>query len=366
MSRLISIIGTPSATLYATTNVVRALTQITIGDHLVVVANSLEVLRKEFPPAAARKGQSVVLFSDCPEPDMLAIFYQLNAPLAICVDDFTTIAHYSVVSRGFGGVVGARFALRGLVSIEPATVSPPPLSLIVNNPNITLATLIGDLAALYHLPMEDNSLAKALAFMGEAEQGDVTLGEYAAKTLPVPDSAREILERSSPLENELIDFLALQYDGIAQGRRLEQLEWPVYALLRPEFPDRLTIGPIDLTGPARFVYHGPYFALPAGAWSADVSLEVSDCFSDDLIEIDVTASKILAAVRTKLPPTGVYGCQIRFQIEDPSQLVEVRLKLLTGAIEGVIRMHRIMLHRLSTLDEPEPAEAARTEPSVGG
>ena len=48
--------------------------------------------------------------------------------------------------------------------------------------------------------------------------------------------------------------MARQYDGVAQGRRLERLEWPVYALLRPEFPDRLTIGPIDLTGPARFIF----------------------------------------------------------------------------------------------------------------
>src|SRR5215813_1781514 len=100
MSRLISIVGTPSATLYATTNVARALTQITIGDHVVVVANSLEVLRKEFPSAVARKGRPAVVFSDYPEPELLATFFQLNAPLAICVDDFTTIAHYSVVSRG--------------------------------------------------------------------------------------------------------------------------------------------------------------------------------------------------------------------------------------------------------------------------
>jgi hypothetical protein len=47
----------------------------------------------------------------------------------------------------------------------------------------------------------------------------------------------------------LIDFLAPQYSGIARGRRLEKLDWPVCALLRPEFPDRLTIGPS--TSPAR-------------------------------------------------------------------------------------------------------------------
>ena len=364
MNGLISIAGTPSRTLYATMNVVRALTQVLLGDHIVVIANSLEVLRKEYPSPAARRGQSVVLFSDYPEPELLGTLYQFNAPLAVCVDDFATIAHDSVVSRGFGGAAAARFAMMGLVYIERTTVSPPPLSVIVNDPNIALATLIDDLAALYRLPTEADSLAKVLAFLGQAEQGDLTLAEYAALILPIPENAREILEQRSPLENELIDFLAQQYDGITRGRRLERLEWPVYALLRPEFPDRLTVGPIDLTGPARYIYFGPYFSLPAGTWSANISLEVSDCFSDDEIEIDVTAVKVLAVVRAKLPRAGVYGCQIQFEIEHPSQPVEIRLRLLKGAIEGVIRMHRIELHRLADLDEAESGWEARNAASM--
>lgn len=362
MSRLISIVGTPSPTLYATMNVVRALTQITIGDHVVVAANSRDVLRKEFPSAAARKGRPAVLFSDYPEPQMLATLYSVNAPLAICVDDFATVSHYSVVSRGIGGADAARFAMMGLVNINRAMVSPPPLSVIVNDPRRTLAKLIGDLAALYHLPMEEDSLAKFLTFIGQGGQVGITLGEYAAKTVGLADNAREILERRSPLENELIDFLAAQYDPIVRGRSLEKLEWPVYSLLRPEFPDRLTIGPIDLTGPARFIYYGPYFALPAGAWSAEISLEVRDCLSDNWVAIDVFAGKSLAIVKTKLPPRGAYGCRIRFLIEDQSQPIDIRIKLLTGAIEGVIRMHSIKLHRVSTSHEAESDERTWTEP----
>jgi hypothetical protein len=94
------------------------------------------------------------------------------------------------------------------------------------------------------------------------------------------------------------------------------LEWPVYALLRPEFPDRLTLGPIDLTGPARFIYYGPYYALPSGAWRAEISLEVQDCFSDNQIAFDVSSGEVLAVVKTKLPPQGVFGCDISFQIHD--------------------------------------------------
>ena len=126
--------------------------------------------------------------------------------------------------------------------------------------------------------------------------------------------------------------------------------------MRPEFPDRLTIGPIDLTGPARFIHYGPYFALPAGAWSVDVSIETSDCFSEDLFEIDVTAGQVLSIVQAKLPQMGSHGCQVRFQLDDPLKPIEVRLKTLTGAIEGVMQLRSITLHRLASLDDSDDGE----------
>ncbi len=365
MTRLISVIGTPSPLFYATLNIVRALTSVAVGEHLAIVANSIAALQAEFPAVPAKKIQSLIVFSDYPEADLLSILIRANAPMAICLDDFITIAHLGVVSRGFGGVDAARFATMGLVNIEPIVAEPPRHSLLVNQPQAQLSQLIADLADLYRLPIDGKKTTEILASLGCADDPAISLAGYARVAVAFRDDARQILERRSPLENDLIDFLAAQYDGIARGRRLEKLEWPVYALLRPEFPDRLTIGPIELTGPARFIYYGPYFALPAGAWSADVSIEVGDCFSDDLIEIDVSAGKVLAAVRTRLPPEGVYGCKIRFLLEDPSKPVEIRLQLLTGAIEGVIRMHRIALHRISTLDEADADEEARREASLG-
>lgn len=351
MTGLYSIVGTPSPNLYATMNLLRTLVQTTLGDHRVIIANSLEALRKEFPSPEAREGRPVILFSDYPEPDMMETYYKLDAPLAVCLDDFKTIAHFSVASRGLGGVEATRFATMGLVNLERASLDPPPLSLIVRDRNTLLTALIHGLAWLYQVPIDAEAVSRVLASSGFPEKPDATLGDYEAVSLSAYDNARELLEQRSPLENELIDFLAPQYDPIASGRRLEKMEWPVYALLRPEFPDRLTIGPIDLTGPARHVYYGPYFALPAGAWSADISFEVQDCLSENRIAVDVFAGKVLTIINATLPPRGVFGCQLRFQLETHSQPAEVRLQLLTGAIEGVLQMRKIALRRLSSLDE---------------
>ncbi len=358
MSRLLSIVGTPSPKLHAVLDIVRALVQATIGEHVVVVANSLEALRENLPGRPTLNDKPVVFLSDYPQPDVLATFYNLKAPVVICIDDFVTVALFSVVSRGFGGVDAARFATMGLVNVEPTVVAPPPLSLFVGDPKAEmLAGLIGKLAAFYRLPADNGSVEEVLQYLGFAEEPAATLGDYAARKVAAPDKTakdgRAALEERSPLDSELIDFLAPQYDMVAHGQALERLEWPVYALLRPEFPDRMTIGAIDLTGPARHIYFGPYFALPAGAWSVDISFKVQDCYSDNQIAVDVFATKVLSIIQAKLPPQGVYGCQIQFEIEDPSKPVEIRMQLLTGAIEGVLQLRTIALHRVDTLEAPD-------------
>ena len=73
---------------------------------------------------------------------------------------------------------------------------------------------------------------------------------------------------------------------------------------------------------------------------------MQDCFSDNHIAIDVISGGVVAVLKAKLPSQGVYGCELQFRIQDSSKPVEIRLQLLTGAIEGVLQMRSIVLHRM--------------------
>jgi hypothetical protein len=360
MGPLYSIVGTPSPTLYATMNILRTLVQVSVGSHLAIVANTVDVLQKELLASGADPDKPTILFSDYPNAEMVETYYLGDGPVTICLDDFTTVAHYAAVARALVGVVAARFAMMGHVNLEPLIVSLPTRSLVVRDQSVSLQALVGALAALYGFSDNGALGTKVLAYLALADRPAITLREYIANTLAAFDGARDKLERRSPLENELIDFLAPHYDEIFRGRPLQELHWPPYALLRPEFPDRLTVGPIDLTGPARTFYFGPYFSLPAGSWRAEISFEVQDCFSDNEITLDAFAETVLAIVKAKLPPQGVYGCELRFAIRDPSKPVEIRLKLLTGAIEGLFALRTIRLVRIAKPDNL--ANAERSQP----
>ena len=162
MTRLISVLGTPSPLFYATANAVRALTDATLGQHVVVNANSLAALRAKFPTPSARDSKPVVILSDYPQPDLLATLVGADAPMAVCADDFTTIAHLSVVSREFYGAAAARFASMALVNIEPIITAPPPYTAVVNDPRKKLTEVLADLADLYGLRLEAEKLETVL------------------------------------------------------------------------------------------------------------------------------------------------------------------------------------------------------------
>jgi len=342
---LISLVGVPSPRFYATLNIIRALTQLTLGEHIFIACNSFSALQSAFPSPQEREGRAVILASDYPNLEMLDTFARVNAPLAICVEDFRAIAHFSVVSRDFDGVSAARFASMALVNIEPLLISPPRLSLIVDSSDINLAGFIQNLAALYRLPTNADTLEQVFAYIGMEGVGDYRLRDYLIKAITFPSHARETLDRRNPLDNELIDFLAPQYDNLIGRHRLRQLEWPAFALTRPETPDHLVGGPTDLTGPARFLCYGPYFALPSGDWKVEVEFEVADCLSENVIGIDIFAGRIIAAVKAKLPAYGAFACDLWFTIDDPSRAVEVRMQLMTGAIEGEIAIRRLLFTR---------------------
>jgi hypothetical protein len=137
----------------------------------------------------------------------------------------------------------------------------------------------------------------------------------------------------------------LHYDVAADQGSIELVEWPPSALTRPDHPNELSNEPIDLTGPARHIFHGPYFGLPTGVWIAEVILDVAECFSDNRIELDIFADEVIGAIQAKLPVSGVHSCQLRFEITDSTKPVEVRLRLLTGAIEGRLLVRQITFRR---------------------
>src|SRR5271166_1864676 len=138
----------------------------------------------------------------------------------------------------------------GVVNVEPAVASPPPTSLLIGDPKVeTLEGLIAKLAAFYQLPTADDSLAKALAFVGFAGRGGTALGEYidgniAAAGKMAVEGQRGAGEPESPGERtHRLSRAALRRGGRRASPReigMAGLRAPAAGISRPahDRPDR--------------------------------------------------------------------------------------------------------------------------------
>jgi hypothetical protein len=128
--------------------------------------------------------------------------------------------------------------------------------------------------------------------------------------------------------------MAAQYKGVGSGRGRRRIEWPTEMWLDAARPGQLLRGPIDMVGPARYVLYGPYFHLPAGAWIAEVVIELADNRSGNRLCADIFSGEVLGGVVMPLMASGVFVFSIPFRLIDPFLPVELRFQLLEGAIEG--------------------------------
>ena len=338
--------GTPSPALYASINILRAIVQLAIGAHSVVVANSPSDLADRVGALSGEASRILIVVSDYPGRDFVQSVLEEGMPFVLCVDRLVRIAHYAIATRKeMTAVMAARFASTGLVNVERLMTSPPG-NAVIARPEWNIKSVIGEFCRAYGLDDQDR-LDQVMEYLGVSASQAISFDAFAAKACPQDIDVRATLEKQSPLENELIDFLALHYDRIVAGQALTTLEWPTFALLRPEFPDRLTVGAIDLTGPARFIHYGPFLSLPEGVWTIEVAIEVQDCLSDNRVAIETFAEEVLARFETQLPSEGVYGCALRFRVVSAARPIELRVQLLTGAIEGTFLIRRIKLTRVT-------------------
>ncbi len=159
----------------------------------------------------------------------------------------------------------------------------------------------------------------------------------------------------------LIGSFAANYGPFLTGRESDTVEWPLelfYVDASGETGDRY----VDLIGGARIIFFGPYLHLPLGGWRALVQFEVADNASGNEIEADVwavSAQTTIAKCQAKLPAQGYFQFTLDFVNTDPNAVLEIRVRLVKGAIEGRFGVRRVTLFSLAKLEDLVGGAAAR-------
>lgn len=91
---------------------------------------------------------------------------------------------------------------------------------------------------------------------------------------------------------------------------------------------------LDLVGPARCLYYGPYLHLPEGSYSGVLVLGLSSEIRDTLLRVEVFTNKLDAEFIARARTGGLYSLPIEFDVTDSYQAVQLRIFIDRGEIEG--------------------------------
>ena len=111
---------------------------------------------------------------------------------------------------------------------------------------------------------------------------------------------------------------------------------------------------VDMTGPARCLFYGPYLHLPAGRWEARIFLGFSPQTTDTSLKVDLYTDDVQANFYSRVKRGGIYAMPITFEVSDPRQPIQIRIFIERGEIDGQMGLGMVRLKPVE--DEPREQE----------
>ena len=255
-----------------------------VMDHLSDDRSAVQMLLG-LDHASERRDIPVVAFIDAPGP-------ALQALLADGVDEITHTRAMTAILAGLSGLDRRTDAL----VIRPAAGA--------------------DLSATAR------HLAKWLGLAG----GDIA---------PAPVPIAELGGFTRQIADEL---LTPMLDAVLSGVRQEFLLPRECLLCRTHDPAAPVV---DISGPARPLYFGPFFHFPHGPWQVELELWFSDDVGDASFAAELFTGVLLSRARMRPGRGGWFRAAFPVQIDQPEIPIELRIWVERGAIEGRMGLRQI-------------------------
>jgi hypothetical protein len=182
--------------------------------------------------------------------------------------------------------------------------------------------------------------------------------ETAISAAP-PEAVDGNTDLESILRSEVSSFLSLEASDLSErdldtiaavtgglyasliGEGSSPIIWPREVLSWGGHPGKAPPTFIDIAGPNRVLYHGPYFYLPRGRYVMQAHVGFSVDSVDHPFAIELHGVGCIASTLFKPPGSGWYHVQIEFTHKAATERVEVHFTSMRGAIRGRVAMHNV-------------------------
>jgi hypothetical protein len=342
---LLPVLGTPSALTSWSVNLAMCLADICLGGGYFMAAASRADLAAGW---SARNGRAVVLHSDSPTRDLIALLQQANAAVLLVHEPPEDVVGYVAASRRYDLPLCIRFASQSYSTLAGLARHDCVSTLDAGDLHRPVLDAVHGVAGGFFLELDEQRREAICSRLG--------LSIAAASTRPLVENVTALLpharepggfrhNRTADESNYVAEVLR-PYADLLQGDEGRDFIWPTSSFPDWDRPGHQLCGAQDLLGPARVLIAGHAMHLPHGAFTASVEIEIEDNRSGNSIRSDIFAGdSCIASVRAELPPEGIFAFEIAFFCEEPFLPLQLRILLETGAIEGRLLLRRVRFAR---------------------
>ncbi len=135
------------------------------------------------------------------------------------------------------------------------------------------------------------------------------------------------------------------FELLLKKRVVGRIHWPREVFMNSDEQGALVNAPIYLTGRARLLLYGPFLHLPRGTWIAEISFEVRENFSGNVLKVDIYHDGIIGEWKFSLPDKGSFTFELPLKVFEPRHPIQIRFYLMEGAIEGTFDLKQVNLRR---------------------
>jgi hypothetical protein len=357
-------VGPPSPLCQWGVHLLRTILEISLGPINVITSNRIDDFRTTWGEGSEAHPHSL-LFFDNPDASIVAILKRCDTPIVAFVEDPAEIAGYALVERGIDWKSAIRLTSLVLATLHDLYLSPKIL-LIRRDSELRIIDLIRSIAKHLKITLTEEQECVVLDRVspGATVNKEVTVEMGILAALPAAKPIGQISEImfEGGDGRSVCEAVFEPFRKLAQGAKLSYMKWPweLFAFLRyrsTEVED-MPMLEIDMLGPARNFFFGPWLHLPTGAWTIDLNFSIFENISGNQFEIDIYNGNFLARARGEIPKFGVFQTKIHFAVDEPSKPIELRLWMCEGAIEGRVKLNAVEVFRTEEVDARPPKQVA--------
>ena len=335
----IPVFGTPTALTAWAVNMATIICRLCAPECVFIAEATVEGLRMKWPK---RKGGSVVVHSDCPEPRLVTLFNSISAPFILVIENADVVANYVRIERNLDWVQAIRFTTQSYCSLLEFHQRPECLLLSEIDLDRSVRDVLEDVITHFSFSITADKFDEILNSILQNQDEKTKLNESTAYYFK--NFLKAINLRSEI--PQFIRLLAKQYNSLFGPHEMDVIEWPVEVFHVFDGDIRYANGPVEMVGRARVLYGGHILHLPSGRWVAELCVRVLENISGNMLHSDVLVEdRFVDGIIGLVPPEGSVTFTMTFENSNPSYPIHFRVAIMQGAIEGILLLEHVRFFR---------------------